>query len=305
TPAVLGADVLSGEGLAPQATADIKGPDGKTVRRLNSGLALVAAAPMSDANERTIGAIYGGVLMNHFYDIVDETTKALGGKAALLQGDAIVSSTIPQPDGTRIVDAEVAKYSEGPNAGKTYLGPDSEGGTTYLARIDPILDDQNNVVGARWYGVPMSVFEQIQNHTTVTLVMWGLVATIIALLVSIPIVTRLSRDLAERSRRVSEAAGELGVIIVGSEVSGDHVAATKAAVERSGKTIADLRTGNDVPRRAQELATLNDEIYNDVVVIDTLAQEMNGRMKQAVDRVAELKDVAGGLNKLVTGNQSG
>lgn len=41
---------------------------GKTVENFTDGLALVVTAPMSDQSERTIGAVYGGVLMNHYYD---------------------------------------------------------------------------------------------------------------------------------------------------------------------------------------------------------------------------------------------
>ena len=41
-----------------------------------------------------------------------------------------------------------------------------------------------------------------------------------------------------------------------------------------------------------------------MIVIDTLSQEMSNRMQQAVNRVAELNDVAGGLNKLVTGESN-
>ena len=41
-----------------------------------------------------------------------------------------------------------------------------------------------------------------------------------------------------------------------------------------------------------------------MIVLDTLSGEMATRMKQAVDRVEELNDVAGGLNELVTGEAS-
>lgn len=68
--------------LTQQVAADVKSADGKTSHKLETGLGLVAAAPISDANERTIGAIYGGVVMNHYYEVVDQATRALGGKAA-------------------------------------------------------------------------------------------------------------------------------------------------------------------------------------------------------------------------------
>jgi len=132
--------------------------------------------------------------------------------------------------------------------------------------------------------------------------LWGFAAMILALLIAIPIVQAVSNNLTKRSHQVRDAAKELGVIVVGAEVSGDQVAATKAAVEKSGNVIAQIG-GGDLSK-VGELKSLNDELQSDMIVIDTLSQEMANRMKQAVDRVAELNEVAGGLNQLVTGESS-
>jgi single cache domain-containing protein len=302
TATLLDPSFLKGEGLGPQAQSDIKDSSGKVTEHVDKGLAIVSAAPISDQNERTIGAIYGGILMNHYYDLVDSATRALSGAAALLDGDAIVASTIQQPDGTRAVDVVVPEAASVVKSGQAYTGTDSQGGTLYLVHIDPVADDQNNVVGARWYGIPMARIDEIINHTTLTLVLWGFIAMVLALLISIPIVQAVANNLTQRSHQVRDAAKELGVIVVGAEISGDQVAATKAAVEKSGNVIAQISGGDT--SKVGELKSLNDELQSDMIVIDTLSQEMANRMKQAVDRVAELNDVAGGLNQLVTGESS-
>lgn len=291
---------LQGEGLESQTDADVTN-NGKSVEHLDNGLAIISAAPMSDQNERTLGAIYGGVLMNHFYDLVDQSTHALGGQTAVLDGDAIISSTISESDGTRVIDTQIPAYKTSGVAGGTpWVGADSEGGTLYLARLDPVTDDQNTVIGARWYGIPMSQMSGIINHMTEAFMLWGVLAMIIALLVAVPIVERVSRALARRSEQVSVAAKELGVAIVGGEVSGDHVAATKAAVERAGQLIGELGDGAGGSKIA-ELRAVNQELQGDMIVIDTLSQEMSSRLQQAVTRVADLNDVASGLDKLVHG----
>ena len=297
---VMPAAELQGEGLLPQVQADVQ-DNGKTVGHVDKGLAIIAAAPMSDANERTLGAIYGGVLMNHFYDLVDQSTHALGGQTAVLGGDAIIASTISAPDGTRVIDTRINQYDTHNLAGGTaWVGSDTEGGTEYLARLDPITDDQNNVIGARWYGIPMSQISGIINHMTFTFILWGLLAMIVALVVAIPVVQRISNAIAKRSEQVSAAAKELGVTIVGGEVSGDHVAATKAAVERAGQLISEISDGQTGGKVA-ELQAVNEELQGDMIVIDTLSQEMSNRLQQAVARVAELSDVASGLDQLVHG----
>lgn len=302
TATLLDQSVLSGEGLAAQASADVKGADGKAAaEHIDKGLAIVSAAPISDQNERTIGAIYGGVLMNHYYDLVDQATHALGGSSAILDGDAIVASTIQQKDGTRTVDQQATNAQDVIKNGTPFTGVDNQGGTDYLVRIEPILDDQNKAIGARWYGTPLSQINDIINHTTVTLVIWGLIAALLALALSVPIVQRLSETLSSKSKSVRAAAKELGVAIVGSEVSGDHVAMTKAAVDKSASIIdAMMKNGQGGPQ-LNELKSVNDELQGDIVVIDTLSQEMSTRMGHAVTRVNELNDVAKGLSEIVTG----
>ncbi|MGA7571851.1 MAG: cache domain-containing protein [Candidatus Aquilonibacter sp.] len=302
TAALLGQSVLAGEGLAPQAQADVRGVDGKAAaEQLNRGLAIVAAAPISDQNERTIGAIYGGVLLNHYYDLVDQATAALGGASAILEGDAIVSSTIQQPDGTRTVDQQVQPAASVATTGTAYTGVDTEGGTKYLVRIDPIVDDQQHVIGARWYGTPLANLTAIINHTTTTVVIWGVIAAIVALAFGVAVVQVLSNTLDRRSKQVRDAAKELGVAIVGSEVSGDHVSMTKAAVERSGQLIEELSAQSAPSPKLAELKSVNQELQSDIIVIDTLSQEMSNRMQHAANRVTELNEVAAALTQLVTG----
>ncbi len=304
TAAILSAKELAAEGLALQAQMTITDSSGASAGTSTDGLALVAAAPMSDSADRTIGAVYGGVLLNHAYDIVDQSTKALGGKTAILQGDVIISSNIKAKDGTREVDREVKSAKSVVEKGTPYTGTERIGPITYIAHIDPILNDQSKVIGALWYGIPRAQITGIIAHTTNTLLFWGLLAMILALFLAIPIVERLSKHLATRSKQVRSAAKELGVVIVGSEVSGDHVAQTKSTIEKSGAIIAELAKAGDASGKIAQLKSLNDEALGDVIVIDTLSQEMSSRMKQAVDRVSELNEVAGGLNELVTGEQS-
>ncbi len=312
----LSLDELTPEALAPQISADIKNESGAVTGKMTEGLALVSAAPISDTNERTVGAVYGGILINHYYDIVDQASRALGGRSALIIDNAIVSSTISRPNGTRLVDSATTTGMSEIKAGKSYSGVDTQAGVQYLAQIDPILNDQNEVVAARWYGVPLAQFNDIQNHTTQSLLLWGLIGLVIALALAIPVVEAVSRAIIKRSKQVSESAKELAVIVVGTEVSGDHVAQTKAAVERQGELLMQIATtapmssegtiatNTGVKNTVLAASELNAEILGDVVVIDMLAQEMNGRMQHAVTRVNELNDVARGLDELVSGKSA-
>jgi hypothetical protein len=319
TSAVLPLSELRDEQLAPQIVADIKSADGTKTTKLDAGLALIAAAPISDVDERTVGAVYAGIVLNHYYDLVDQSTTALGGKAAIVLDGAIISSSMSSPDGTRLIDqmlgTDVATLGDAFKNGKPWTGRDTEGGVTYLAEIDPVTDDQNRVVAARWYGIPLAEFTTIQNHTIESLIVWGVISLVIALALAIPVVESLCRALIRRAKQVRVSTRELSVIVVGGEISGDHVAMTREAVERQGDLLMQAATASQasgggvavstgVSQQIVAASALNAEILGDVVVIDTLAQEMSDRMKQAVSRVNELNDVANGLNELVTGTKN-
>lgn len=309
TAARIAHDELEPEQLVPQIDATTSGRQG-----VAEGLGIVSATPISDANERTVGAVYGGILMNHYYDIVDAAAHALGGKAAVIFGNELIAGSVPRADGTRLVD-EMAPLSLR-NVKETYSGIDREGGLDYLVRVEPILNDQNDVIAARWFGVPLATFTGIQWHTLLSLMVWGLVGIVIGLAIALPVVERLSRRLSARSRQVRDSAKELSVVIIGSEVSGDHIAQTRNAVERQGELLMQAATESTPVRSSGGVAVrrgvsekllaasaLNAEILGDIVVIDTLATEMSSRTQQAVARVNELNDVAAGLNELVTGAQ--
>jgi hypothetical protein len=316
TAATLPHDELVPEQLEPQIESTTAGREG-----LVDGLGIISASPISDANERTIGAVYGGIVMDHYYDVVDAAAHALGGKAAVIFRSELISSSIARPDGTRLIDdAASAKVND---VKQTFYGVDTEGGVEYLTRVEPILNDRGDVIASRWFGVPLDTFTAVQQHTLFSLMLWGLVGILIGLAIAVPVVQRIARSLAMRSRQLRSSAQELSVVIVGSEVSGDHVAQTRAAVERQGELLMQAATESDAPSHAgpstssgQAVATrhgvaenvlaasvLNAEILGDMIVIDTLASEMASRTQQAVARVGELNEVAAGLDELVSGSK--
>jgi Single cache domain 3 len=308
TAATIPHDELEPELLEPQIESTTPGREG-----LVEGLGIVSAVPISDANERTIGAVYGGIVVDHYYDVVDQAAHALGGKAAVIFEGELISSSLTRPDGTRLVDSAATDAVK--DLKQPFYGIDNEGGVDYLVRVEPIMNDQMQVVATRWFGVPLSTFTDVQQHTITSLVLWGLLGALIGLAIGLPIIERLGRQLSARSRQVRESAKELSVVIVGSEVSGDHVAQTRAAVERQGELLMqaatesphagdhNVLTATGVSEKILAASALNAEILGDIVVIDTLASEMASRTQQAVARVGELNEVAKGLDELVAGSK--
>ena len=112
-----------------------------------------------------------------------------------------------------------------------------------------------------------------------------------------------ARDCASGLRGQSRLfAKALDVLVVGTEVSNDHVVQTREKLETVEQLLERLLPSGANGEGAK-LRTLAKEATGDVIVIDTLATELNDRMRGAVDRVAELNDVVERLNRLVNGSR--
>jgi two-component system NtrC family sensor kinase len=158
--------------LALRAQIDIvpvpmAAPDART--RVDSGLVLLAAAPVSTQSGLR-GVLYGGVLLNRDYAMVDEINQLVfGGEqtaghnigtVSIFMGDVRVATNVMSAPnqravGTRI-SAEVARavLTEGNNYyGRAYVVTD-----WHLTAYEPIHDHADRIVGILYVGIPEKPF---------------------------------------------------------------------------------------------------------------------------------------------------
>lgn len=89
------------------------------------------------------------------------------------------------------------------------------------------------------------------------------------------------------------------MLVVGGEVSGDHVGKTRATLEE----IRTIVTDGGAEARGERLRDLTHRAVDDVVVIDVLTTELSTRMRDAATRVERLSRVAEALDELVAGSR--
>lgn len=268
---------------------------------LKSAVAIAAAVPIG-RDGRVVGVVYGGNVLGGVSRLVDGVAKFTGGSVQVLLGDRVAASTLTKPDGSRALDVAV------PNAApvrqkQKYVGTDISGGTRYFAQITPLMDYRGRAIGGLWYGIPLAQMSIIQTHATSSILLYGLLGLLVAIAIAVFVVNRVSGAIVQSSQRVSTSARALDVLVVGSEVSNDHVMQTREKLE----TVEELleRLGPTlVNGDGTRLRTLAKEATGDIIVIDTLTTELNQRMRGAVDRVAELNDVVERLNRLVNGSRN-
>jgi two-component system NtrC family sensor kinase len=177
-------------------------PAGAT--EVRSGMMLRAAAPVTTPIGRLVGVLYGGVLLNRNYDIVDKIRRTVFkeeeyegrpvGTATIFQHDVRISTNVRAADGTRAIgtqaSAEVA--DEVLSRGGTWRGRAFVVQDWYLSAYAPIHDLGGATIGMLYVGVLERPY--IDNLWRSLLVFLGIAAGGVALvhLMAVRVARRIS-----------------------------------------------------------------------------------------------------------------
>jgi two-component system NtrC family sensor kinase len=225
--AVLPADDLAREApkLPEQAALDLvetRGARPRTDTVETDGLVLLAAAPVTGEGGEAIGALYGGLLLNRRYEVVDKIKDTVFGRA-VYEGRDVGTSTVFLDDvriatnvqteqsmravGTRVSEEVYDRVVLGEErwVGRAYVVND-----WYISAYDPIRDLRGNVIGMLYVGTLEQPYSDLRLRTSLVFLAITLVAVLVAVGFSYWFSRRLSRPvrtLVDASRRV--AAGDL------------------------------------------------------------------------------------------------
>lgn len=131
---------------------------------VTTGMTLFGAAPVTTPDGRRLGVLYGGVLLNRNYDIVDRIRETIFkdqlyrgrdvGSATIFQGDVRISTNVKNKDGSRAIttqaSAEVADQVLG--RGATWQGRAFVVNDWYLAAYAPIRNIGGDTIGMLYVG---------------------------------------------------------------------------------------------------------------------------------------------------------
>jgi two-component system NtrC family sensor kinase len=195
-------------------------PRARTIPEIDetSGMVLAAAAPVIDSDKKMIGVLFGGVLLNQNYAIVDRIKHTVFqgvkyedkdiGTATIFLDDIRISTNVTNTDGSRAIGTRVSEevynqvvINEQPWIDRAYVV-----NGWYIAAYEPIRDIDDRVIGILYVGVLEQKYTDIRNRSVFAFVgisLAGLIGSIILSLlisrsISVP-VTRLvsaSRELA-------------------------------------------------------------------------------------------------------------
>lgn len=180
----------------------IKTPMARTRAEIDetSGMMLKAGSPIFDEEGNFIGVVYGGILLNRNYKIVDKVKETVFqnvvyegkdiGTATIFQDDVRISTNVKDNSGNRAIGTRIAEdvynqvvVEEKPWVGRAYVVTD-----WYITAYEPIRNINHQVIGILYVGILEQKYTDIQNQTVLVFegitVVGAVFSTVIALLIS-------------------------------------------------------------------------------------------------------------------------
>jgi len=294
-----------------------------------AGMMIKAAAPVSGYDGRLIGVLYGGILLNRNYDIVDRVKETVYqgikykgkdiGTATIFQGDVRVSTNVRNADGSRAIGTRVSEevYDQVLVKGLPWIDRAFVVTDWYKTAYEPIRDFNGKTIGILYVGTLEKPFINIAKNVFLVFLAIVLIATFIAVVLALILAGIVSRPLTS----LVDATNKLSKGNLGYEVDAETGTLELNILARSFNNMSvrldereqNLRTSNE------NLAALN-KTYLDLVgfvshelkgvlastfantysVMDGLYGVINSKQKAALCSVAKNLDyLAATLSKFI------
>jgi two-component system NtrC family sensor kinase len=190
-------------------------PSNKTEE--TSGMAIVSASPVIDSSQNLIGILYGGLLLNRNFNLVDKIKQTVFqnvsykgkdiGTATIFQDDVRISTNVLNTDGTRAIGTRVAAdvynqviLKEQPWIGRAYVV-----NNWYITAYEPIKNISSSVIGILYVGILEQKYTDIRNQTILTFIL----ISFFVIILSIGLSYLLSRSISVPVHKLVIASKEL------------------------------------------------------------------------------------------------
>jgi two-component system NtrC family sensor kinase len=184
-----------------------------------AGMMLKAAAPVFDSLDNFIGIVYGGVLVNRDFEIVDKVKQTVFqeitykgqdiGTATIFQDDVRISTNVKNEDGSRAIGTRVSEevYDRVIKEGKPWIGRAYVVNNWYITTYEPIRDINDKIIGILYVGLLEQKYVDIQRQTILIFLAITLLGAFASMGLSYFIARRISvpiRRLATASKEIAE-----------------------------------------------------------------------------------------------------
>jgi len=183
----------------------------------SSGMMLKAAAPVLDPAQGLLGVVYGGVLLNRNFEIVDRIKQTVFqnlqykgkdmGTATIFQDDLRVSTNVNNEDGTRAIGTRVAEdvYEKVVRKGRPWIDRAFVVNHWYITAYEPIRDLTGGIIGMLYVGVLEQKYVDLRQRA----VMVFLAVTVVGALVALGLASLISEKMSVSIKKLARAADQV------------------------------------------------------------------------------------------------
>lgn len=182
-----------------------------------AGIMLKAAAPILDPAQDLLGIVYGGVLLNRNFEIVDRIKQTVFqslqykgkdiGTATIFKDDLRVSTNVKNEDGSRAIGTRVAEevYEQVVQKGKPWIGRAFVVNHWYITAYEPIRDLAGGIIGMLYVGVLEQKYVDLRDRA----VMVFLAITLVGSLVAFALAFFISEKISVSIKKLAVAAEQV------------------------------------------------------------------------------------------------
>ncbi len=182
-----------------------------------SGMMMEAAAPIFDYQNHLLGILYGGILLNRNYEIVDEIKSTVFqdlqykgqdiGTATIFQDDLRISTNVKNGDSTRAIGTRVSEevYNQVVVNGKPYIGRAYVVNNWYITAYEPIENINHQIIGILYVGILEQKYLDIKQQTVLVFLSIALIGVLVSMVLSY----LLSRSISGPIKKLVLASKEV------------------------------------------------------------------------------------------------
>jgi two-component system NtrC family sensor kinase len=184
-----------------------------------SGMILKAAAPIFDYEGNFLGVVYGGILLNRNYEIVDEVKQTVFqglkykgediGTATIFQDDVRISTNVMNKDGSRAIGTRIMEevYDQVILNDQSWIDRAYVVNNWYITAYEPIEDLNHRRIGILYVGILEQKYLDIKTEIIFAFLTIMIIGVLITMAFSYFISQRISipiRKLVAASREIAD-----------------------------------------------------------------------------------------------------
>jgi len=211
------------------------------------GLVLKAAAPLINDQDRTLGALYGGILLNRNYEIVDRVKEIVYkdekykgreiGTATIFQHDLRISTNVRNQNGGRAIGTRVsAEVSQAVLVkGQPWIDRAFVVNDWYITAYEPIHNLKGEIIGILYVGMLEKPYLDTTNRLMLTFTGMASLCVVVLLILLYFSTTRIIHPLQEMvtaTQRIAEGDLSHKVEVTSADEIGQLASSFNAMVDK-------------------------------------------------------------------------